>query len=394
MEDDSSDPFSVDFCTKNPLLKVVPTTISTINLDRVISYLLEQVVAQQESAKLSQARQDQQQKEIQAIHLIINDIKLSIQNINIRTETQDKEINQSKIVQNNFSDQLTKATNSIDSVTTAVEGLRATTEEQENIAKSYRENIDQLRDQLYIVITDQQEISSTIKEMETTTQTTPVVQDDLHKTIDALRSTISENNEETDVRIQKIESKATHDKGELIGKIETDAMELEKLGKLLLKEASARKHLEEKIDEIHSANFASSLENLAMGLLDLGNCSREHQLETKTGIDLLGERVSEDSKKLASITKQLQLKGGFLDESDETSGSILSLLGDKISDILSVLILFENKVQKNEEDLARLEDHLIETLKHLDGEEAAVYWKKKKSVENPSQRAGCGPRAP
>ncbi|KAJ9445116.1 hypothetical protein DIPPA_30395 [Diplonema papillatum] len=90
-------------------------------------------------------------------------------------------------------------------------------------------------------------------------------------------------------------------------------------------------------------------------------------------MDRLEVHFEERWVKVDSLCHQVSLQpghAGFVDEGEEPASSVLSLLGGKISDILSLLVLFESKVNQHEEGLSRVEDHLISALRGARGGDA------------------------
>ena len=124
--------------------------------------------------------------------------------------------------------------------------------------------------------------------------------------------------------------------------------------------------LEGRVEGVDFEGFAREVARTEERLVRLAEASRHHWAETDETIRTVSLRCDEAVLQCHSLSEQVRMKGGggFVNESDDTAASVLSLLGSKISDILSVLVLFEAKVQKNEASLDRLEGHVAHTLQH------------------------------
>ena len=76
----------------------------------------------------------------------------------------------------------------------------------------------------------------------------------------------------------------------------------------------------------------------------------------------LQTRVEAAERRLASLLLQLKQRGDIVDEDDPAAGSALALLSQKVSDILSILVLFESKLHASEVNAERLESNLLQAL--------------------------------
>eukprot|EP01062_Namystynia_karyoxenos_P015541 TRINITY_DN15630_c0_g2_i1.p1 TRINITY_DN15630_c0_g2~~TRINITY_DN15630_c0_g2_i1.p1 ORF type:complete len:576 (+),score=233.51 TRINITY_DN15630_c0_g2_i1:80-1807(+) len=114
--------------------------------------------------------------------------------------------------------------------------------------------------------------------------------------------------------------------------------------------------------DVKHAGVEASLRSLQDLLRDLEDRLCDEQGERGGLASELRSRLEEAEGKLNSIIAQMKLRGEFVDEGESASGSALALLSQKVSDILSILILFESKLHKSEVNADRIETHLVSAL--------------------------------
>ena len=337
------------FAVKTPLVGYVPAKLESGNLDRVITHLLGQVVMQGDQLARMEEANAVRDVETEALRSQGEAARAEIERAAEETRT----------------------------LTLAVRSAEKRAAGAETNVTHLREALKQLKDEVTVVSLGSTQLAEKARladsRISRTEDSTAAIQkkmfeNDSIMSVSAIREELAHLN--TDITHTRENNNSVIDALQksvaisIATAAEENAARVAVLEATLPKHEAHLKHLESKFGDIDFSAFEMKINAIQRSLRDVHQVLDASQTEVHEQLKKVSERCDDVTLQCHSVVEQLAVKGGFVNETSDTATSVLALLGNKISDILSVLILFENKVHKNEEALDRLEGHLASALKN------------------------------
>ena len=340
-----------NYCEVNSLLTFVPATVNTVNLDRVISYLLNQ---DREKSTALVNMKEKMQKQYGHSRATVDDLRERLRIFE----------NQQKEKSSNNTDELFKIKETITAVEDhsslieqSVSQLSKRTSEIESDLLTNKENDKLSTTELTDIRNDVQQLfSSTAAFSEMTAST--VTQDQiatLSSSLSSLQEGVNHDKVDINYRIDQLyntdstlKSQIQTLKSEISDLANITELQIDKIKKLQKKCSDARIVLEERVDSLDLDHIGNSLESIAVSFSGLASEFTDTKQSHSDAITRLTDCDTDLGNKINELHELIKV-GGYNSGVADGELSGLPLLNSKIG----LTLIFFKKKKKKAENLSR-----------------------------------------